>query len=159
MPQIRLKKINDNARLPEQANGDVGFDVFSAGDYYIPPRGRMLIGTGWQLAAEPMIDGACLHGNLRSLLKVEGRSGLALREGVWPIGGIVDPSYRGEIGVIMFNSTDDVYYVPTGMKVAQLVWYPVVANWSEYGRNVRFWESSVVEETERGDDGYGSTGK
>lgn len=158
MPNIKFKRCHPDAKLPVQADGDVGFDVFAVEDVEICRHGRALVKTGWMLAAEPVISGACIHGNLRSLLKVESRSGLALHEGLWVVGGIIDPSYRGEIGIIMHNSTPSSHLIRAGQKIAQLVWYPVVANWAEYGRQVTFEEVEHVEGSERHDGGFGSTG-
>lgn len=160
MPSVRLKRCHPAARLPTQSDGDVGFDLFAAEPIDIPPLGRALVRTGWMLAAEPLVSGSCVHGNLRSLLKVESRSGLALRDGVWAVAGIVDPSYRGEVGVVMFNSNAAAaYHVRQGDRIAQLVWYPVVANWADYGRHVSFDEVDDATETTRGSGGFGSSGR
>lgn len=159
MTVLKLKRIHPKAIIPTQRNGDVGFDLYSAADYRILPHSRQLVKTGWILAEEPIVSGSCIHGNLRLEMKIEARSGLALHHGVWPIGGIIDPSYRGELGVILYNSTFNAYDVKCGDKIAQLVLYPVVANWSEFGRKVDFEEVDTVHETERSESGFGSTGK
>ena len=91
---------------------------------------------------------------LRSLLKFEGRSGMALK-GVWPVGGIIDPGYRGEMNVILYNSTSKVYHINAGDRPAQLVWYVVNAPGDNDFTPFEWVED--IEESERGNDGFGST--
>lgn len=157
MSQIKFVLKTPDARLPTQESGSVGFDMYAACSCVLPPRSTTIISTGLILADEPQVGGACIHGNLRSLLKIEGRSSLAAK-GIWPVGGIIDPSYRGELGVIMYNSRDDAYDINLHDKIAQLVWYPVVANWHEYGRRIEIMAVESVTHTTRGAGGYGSTG-
>lgn len=157
MTDVKFVRVHPNAVLPSQNDGDVGFDVYAVEDCVIEPRSTSMISIGWKLADEPMVTGACVHGNFRVLMKIEGRSGLASR-GLWPVGGILDPSYRGEIIVVMHNSTDKQHYVHAGAKIAQLVLYPVVANWMAYGKVISFKEVENVVQTERNTGGFGSTG-
>lgn len=160
MSHIKLKRLNANARLPAQAPDSVGFDLFASQAVELAGQSTTLVPTGWALADEPIVSGTCIHGNLRTLLKIEGRSGLALRAGIWPVGGIIDPGYRGEIGVIMYNSSARPYHVELGHRIAQFVWYPVVTNWPEYGRAVNFIEVEDAKSTAtvRGSLGFGSSG-
>ena len=85
--------------------------------------------------------------------QVRGRSGLAAKYGVMPANGVgtIDADYRGEIGVILLNTSNTAFVVEPGMRIAQLV----VARYERID-----WEVvESLEETERGNSGFGSTGK
>ena len=163
MPTLKLKmtehgvSVRGRVKLPKHTDGDVGFDLYALDHVVIEPHSIALIHTGWMIADEPIVSGACIHGNLRSLLKIEGRSGLALK-GIWPVGGILDPGYRGEICPIMYNSTSAPFQVECGYRIAQLVWYPVVADWYEHGRTVEIIEVSEISTSSRGEACLGSSG-
>lgn len=164
MPVLKLKKTEyattlsiEQIKLPKHADGDVGFDLYALCDIIIQPMSTALINTGWQLADEPIVSGACIHGNLRTMLKIEGRSGLALK-GIWPVGGIIDPNYRGEICPILYNSTSSPFVIKAGFRIAQLVWYAVVADWHQYGRTIDIVEVDNVTSSNRGEAGLGSSG-
>lgn len=149
--RIKLKRIHPDAVLPTPATEyDVGYDVTSVEDIVIAPGRTALVHTGLCLADDPYID----TDDLRVFIKVEGRSGLALR-GVWPVGGIIDPTYRGEMCVILYNSTNRPYEVSSGDRIAQFVTYvvPVV----DPSVNVFAWTDDVGTST-RGDAGFGSSG-
>src|SRR5574338_12403 len=146
--QVKLKRVHPDAILPTQADGNVGFDVYAVEDVMLPPGLVAMAAVGWQLAAEPVASGSCIHGNLRMMLKFEGRSGLAFK-GIFPVGGVVDPSYRGELKVLLYNSSREAYLINKGDRMAQLVMTPVVA----------FSEVEDVEKSDRGEGGFGSTGR
>ena len=84
--------------------------------------------------------------------QVRPRSGLALKSGITVLNtpGTIDAGYRGEIGVILFNTTDTDFAVHKGDRVAQIVIAPVT--------RVEVVETDSVEETDRGAGGFGSTG-
>ena len=84
--------------------------------------------------------------------QIRGRSGMAAKFGIMPANGVgtIDADYRGEVGVILLNTTGEPFTVEPGMRVAQMVItkYEQIA-WSEVDE---------LDETERGTSGYGSTG-
>jgi dUTP pyrophosphatase len=84
--------------------------------------------------------------------QVRPRSGLALKQGLTVLNtpGTIDADYRGEIGVILVNLSDQPAEIEDGMRVAQLVVAPVT--------QVRWQSVSSLEETTRGAGGFGSTG-
>ncbi len=84
--------------------------------------------------------------------QVRPRSGLALKRGVSVLNtpGTIDADYRGEVGVILFNMSDEEFTVENGGRIAQLVFAPVL--------QVEWDESESLSETERGAGGFGSTG-
>ena len=80
------------------------------------------------------------------------RSGLAVKKGITVLNspGVVDAGYRGDVGVILFNSGEDPFVVQRGDRIAQLVVLPVLHP------SLEFVES--LDDTERGEGGFGSTG-
>ena len=154
---VLLKRIHPNAKLPEQAVGDVGFDVSCVEDFVAPAGKVTKVSTGLQPAES--IEPLLLENKVLAtpFMKIEGRSGLA-SNGVFPVGGIVDPRYRGEIKVALFNSTDEDMHFKAGDRVAQFVIYYTLANAGTHTK-VAFLETDTVTETDRGDKGFGSSGR
>jgi len=145
---IKFKKCHEAALMPVAAkDGDIGFDVSCCESFSLEKGEFKRIPTGLILADMPTMD----RERNRIFLKVEGRSGLASK-GVFPIGGIIDPVYRGEIGIILCNMGDTVSF-GVGARIAQLVVYKV----STAGE-VIIKETEVVTSTNRGSSGFGSTG-
>ena len=131
-----------DAVVPELAHpGDAGMDLRAREDGVVPARGRTLISTGLRLS----LPRDCVA-------YVCSRSGLALNQGVTVLNapGVVDSGYRGEVGVILFNTTDTDYHIAAGDKVAQLIVQRVV---------MPAWElTKDLDDSSRGDGGFGSTG-
>jgi len=139
---VRFKRVNPDASLPAYAHpGDAGMDVRSVEDVEIAPGARVLVHTGLVMAL-PMGWEA----------QVRPRSGLALKHGVTVLNtpGTIDAGYRGEVGVILANFGDKPFSVARGDRVAQIVIAPVTTAAIE--------ETDVVDETDRGSGGFGSTG-
>jgi dUTP pyrophosphatase len=130
--------------LPSYATeGAAGMDLLAAvaAPVVIPPGGRALIPTGLRIALPEGFE-----------LQVRPRSGLALRHGITlpNTPGTIDEDYRGELGVIVLNAGTEPFTVERGARIAQAVVAPVVrARWREVER---------LQETRRGDGGFGSTG-
>lgn len=140
---LRVKRISPDAVLPAyQREGDAGMDVRSVEDVVIPSGARALVRTGLVFALEPGWEA-----------QVRPRSGLALKKGVTVLNtpGTVDAGYRGEVGVILFNSSDGDFSVAKGDRIAQIVVAPVT--------RAEVVEVDEVDETDRGEGGFGSTGK
>jgi len=147
---IKFKRMNDNAKVPHAVrDGDIGFDVYCSENVTIPAGTVKKMATGIQLADMPIMD----NDRNRIFMKIEGRSGLASK-GVFPVGGIIDPNYRGEIGVTLINMGSEDAVFSVGDRIAQLVVYKV----STAGEVVMA-ESDKVTETNRGSAGFGSSGK
>lgn len=147
---IKFKRMNDNAKIPHAVrDGDIGFDVYCSENVTIPAGTVKKMATGIQLADMPIMD----NDRNRIFMKIEGRSGLASK-GVFPVGGIIDPNYRGEIGVTLVNMGSEDAVFSVGDRIAQLVVYKV----STAGEVVMA-ESDKVTETNRGSAGFGSSGK
>lgn len=121
--------------------GDAGADLQSTEHVVIPARGRALVGTGVSIA---LPDGF--------VALVHPRSGLAVRYGVTVLNtpGTVDAGYRGEIKVLLFNSSDEDFEVNPGDRIAQLVVQQV--------SRAQFFRVEALPGSDRGEGGFGSTG-
>lgn len=142
---LKVELLNDDAKFPEYAYpSDSGFDLYSTEDLEIGPFGRILVPTGIKLSIPEEYE-----------IQVRPKSGLAINYGLTVLNtpGTVDSGYNGEIKVIMFNTNNHVVTIPKGMKVAQAVLCPVVN-----GKYVNLIEVDKVNDGERGDNGFGSTG-
>jgi dUTP pyrophosphatase len=142
MVKVNVKRIKDNAVIPQYAHeGDAGVDLYSCERYVIKPKERILVSTGIKIAV-PMGYEA----------QVRPKSGLALKAGITVLNtpGTIDAPYRGEVGVILINLSDSDFVVEPKTKVAQMVLKKV--------ETADFIEVDVLDETIRGEGGFGSTG-
>ena len=140
---LKFKRIHPDAVLPAYAHpSDAGMDIRSVADMTVPARGRALVPTGLVVLLPPLYEA-----------QVRPRSGLALKQGITVLNtpGTIDSGYRGEIGVILFNSSDVDFQIKKGDRVAQVVIAPVTQPVIE--------EAQEIDETDRGAGGFGSTGK
>ena len=131
----------DGAPAPLQANyGDAAYDMKALGDTTIYPGETALIHTGLKMAIP--------HGYCGMVCS---RSGLALNRGVFVLNapGIIDATFRGEIGIILHNTGRDPFEVKPGDRIAQLLIVKVEHPQFIYG---------LLGETVRGEGGFGSTG-
>lgn len=143
--KMNIKLIHENAVLPKFAyETDSGVDLYSVDEHIISPMGRSLISTGI------VIDVPENHE-----IQIRSKSGLALNQGLFVLNspGTVDQGYTGEIKVILFNTNNEEFKITKGMKVAQAVLCPVVC-----GKWVDIIKVSEVENKDRSNNGFGSTG-
>jgi dUTP pyrophosphatase len=147
IPTIDLgyTKSNENAVDPKYAYyTDSGFDLYSTEDKWIHPFDRALIPTG-------------LHFDIPSgyEIQVRSKSGLALNQGLMVLNspGTVDQGYTGEIKIILFNTTNQKVKIEKGQKIAQAVLCPVVS-----GKWIKMVEKDKLENKDRNQNGFGSTG-
>ncbi len=143
MPQLAVKRLHPDAVVPRYAHsgafGDLAADLFSIADAELPPGSTALVPTG---LAFGFPDG---YGAL-----VEDRSGLAVR-GITTLAGVIDTGYRGELKVVLLNTTAQTVSLPSGSRVAQL---RVVQK-----LEATFVESDDLDVTVRSAGGFGSTGQ
>jgi dUTP pyrophosphatase len=139
--KIKVKKLDSNAKVPVRANAtDAGADLYSVENTSIPPLSRKLISTGISVEIPEGYYG-----------RVAPRSGLAFKNGIDVLAGVIDSSYRGSVGVILFNTdTDKAFEVKIGDRIAQLI---VEAHY-----NMAFQEYDELSNSDRGSGGFGSTG-
>lgn len=143
--ELGFKKLTENAINPfYNYEGDSGFDLYSTEEIVLEPFGRALIPTGLSFQIKDGYE-----------IQVRSKSGLAINQGLMVLNspGTVDNSYTGEVKVILFNTNQKPITITKGMKVAQAVLCPVVN-----GKWVDLVEVNKLNETDRGDNGFGSTG-
>ena len=129
--------------MPEYATpASAGVDLRASEGCVIPPGGRALVPTGLRIALPEDYEA-----------QIRPRSGLALRHGVTLPNspGTIDADYRGEVRVILMNLGQEPFVVEPGDRIAQMVVAPVTrVAWSEV---------EELDATERGEGGFGSTGR
>lgn len=143
MTEILVKKLNPKAILPTYAHtGDSGWDLYSCENVILPPNGRVLVSTGLAMAIPQGYEGC-----------IRPRSGNALKLGYTVLNtpGTIDSNYRGEIKVILFNTTDNVILIKEKDRIAQMVIQKLPIIFLK--------EVNELDSTNRGSDGFGSTGK
>lgn len=133
-------KLDEGARMPTRAHStDAGLDIYSLETKWIHPNEYETFRTGVHIELP-----ACTVGLLTS------KSGLMRKHGITNR-GTIDEGYIGEIRVILFNHGEEGYLVKAGDKISQLLILPILRPQIELVEE--------LEETERGSDGFGSTGK
>jgi dUTP pyrophosphatase len=140
--KVKIEKIYSGAILPTYQHGsheDAGLDLRSLDRVILRPGSPVSVSTGIAIELPPRYEA-----------QVRGRSGLAMRHAISVHPGTIDPGYRGEIRVIMFNLGHSEYHVEPGDRIAQLVI-------SKY--EAVEWVETELSGTERGEGGLGSTGK
>ena len=145
MKQVSIK-VKNTSGLPlpaYQTEHSAGMDLLAANeaDVTIAPGERAIISTGLYIELPEGYE-----------LQIRGRSGLAAKSGIMPANGVgtIDADYRGEVGVILLNTSKEPFTVHRGDRIAQAV----VAQFEH-----AVWEeASELSETERGTGGFGSTG-
>lgn len=137
---VKIKKLHPSAKIPFYGTeGAAGCDFYSIEEHVFLPGETYAIKTG--LALEIPEGKACF---------IWDRSGMGFK-GIHRFAGLIDSDYRGEIKIILFNSTNNNFKISKSDKIAQGVF-------QDYYQ-VDFQEVSELSETQRGINGFGSTGK
>jgi dUTP pyrophosphatase len=142
---LNVKKLHKDAVIPSyNYEGDSGFDLYSVEEVIIPALGRALVPTGISVEFNEGME-----------LQVRPKSGLAINQGLTVLNtpGTVDFGYSGEIKVIIFNTNQTTVTIKKGTKIAQGVLCPVFC-----GKFINIQEVNELGETDRGNNGFGSTG-
>lgn len=142
---VKVKKLKPGATVPTMGSKfAAGADLYSAedADVVIEPSETKFIGTGLAMEIPEGYVGL-----------VYARSGLACKRGLAPANkvGVVDSDYRGEIKVALHNHGKEAQTVEKGERIAQMVIAPYLS--------VNYEEADALSETERGEGGFGSTGR
>jgi len=141
MNQVSFVRLSEHGMVPiRSSQGAAGYDLFSSCAGTIESHQRQLIPLDISIQLP--------SGYFAHLLA---RSGLAVRQGIHVMAGVIDEDYRGNIGVLLYNSSEQPFTFRKGDRIAQMVLkrYEVV----------EFVEKEQMEESERGTNGFGSTGK
>jgi dUTP pyrophosphatase len=140
--KIRINKLHADAVLPYYAHGpseDAGLDLRAVERIVLSPGVSQAVPTGIAIELPPGYEA-----------QVRPRSGMALKHSVTCNFGTIDPGYRGEIRVVMFNLGRSDYVVEAGDRIAQLV----IARYEAIE-----WEEGALGESARGAGGFGSSGR
>ena len=142
--KVRFKKLSENAVVPSYGTAySAGADLYSAmqENVIIAPETTKFIKTGIAIEIPEGLVGL-----------IYARSGMACKKGLAPANkvGVIDSDYRGEIIVALYNHSDSAVTVAKGDRIAQLVLTPYI--------KADFEEADELDDTVRGDGGFGSTG-
>ena len=133
-------KLDKGAYMPERAHStDAGADLRTPYDVIVPNKGSVVIDTGVHIELPP---------NTVGMLK--SKSGLNVKYGITSE-GVIDVGYTGSIAVKLYNHSDKPYELKAGEKISQLVVMPILTPSFEL--------VDELEATERGDNGFGSSGR
>ena len=141
MSVLRVKRLSENAVLPVRGSGlAAGYDLASAEDVVVPAHGKAIAKTDLAMAIP-----------LGHYGRIAPRSGFSWKKHTDIGAGVIDADYRGNVGVVIFNHSDEDISVSQGDRVAQLIIEqistPVVED-----------VEGELDDTDRGEGGFGSTG-
>jgi dUTP pyrophosphatase len=137
---LRFKQLDPKAVLPARGSSfAAGLDICSIEDLVIESRQRAIARTGLALAIPHGFYG-----------RVAPRSGLAVKQGLDVLAGVIDSDYRGELCCVLYNTSDLAIELPAGSKVCQLIIEKIITPKAVWVND--------LEETVRGAGGFGSTG-
>lgn len=137
--EVKIQRLSD-VTLPNYAHpGDAGLDLYSSESFLLKAGEKRVAKTGVKMAIPQGHVGL-----------IWDKSGLAAKNGVHVLAGVIDAGYRGEIGVVLKNLGESDFNVEKNSKIAQMLIQPIVS--------ANIVESSNLDETKRGEGGFGSTG-
>ena len=144
MVKILIKRLSSKVTMPQYKTiGASGMDIaaFLDSEILIKPSEKKIIPTGIKLKIPKGYE-----------VQIRPRSGLAANNDITVLNtpGTIDSDYRGEIKVILFNHGKNIFKVENGLRIAQMVLCPVI--------EAKLSEVEIIDETERGEGGFGSTG-
>ena len=136
-------KLDEGAFEPIHAHReDAGVDLRTPEEFIIQPHDSHVINTGVHVDLPVGTYG-----------KIESKSGLNVKHGIVSLGGVIDSGYTGSIVVKLYNMSDEEYHFRAGDKVAQMIIQPCVVV------NSIIVVDEIIKETDRGDSGFGSSGR
>ncbi len=138
---IQIKKLSDQAKIPTQGSKyAAGYDLYAAEEVLVNTMGRKLVKTNISISIPEGYYG-----------RIAPRSGLAYKNGIDVLAGVIDSDYRGDIGVILFNSDHNLDFpVNVGDRIAQII--------IEKCHSVNWETVENLEASVRSEKGFGSSG-
>lgn len=137
---VKVLKLNEKAVIPKQGSKfSAGSDLYSIEDCILEPNTRKLVSTGISLQFTENVYG-----------RIAPRSGLAFKNGIDVMAGVIDSDYTGEIKVLLYNTSDVKFEIQSGDRIAQIIF--------ESYKQPSFVEVYNLDSTERSSSGFGSTG-
>ena len=140
---VKIFNNSGNETPHEATNGSVGFDLRANETVTVSPKQRVIIKTGIHIQMPETM-----------FASIRPKSGISTKTPLLVIEGTIDSDYTGEIGVIVHNYSEEFYTVEKGIKIAQLIFEHAIIPYIAEVMGL-----SEFEETERGSNGFGSTGK
>lgn len=138
---IKMQKIHSNAKLPTRAHTtDAGLDLYAVEPADLWPGIHAKLPTGLRMAIPAGFVGI-----------IKPRSGLAVKHSIDVLAGVIDSAYRGEVQVALINHSEKKMEIRPGDRIAQMLIVPVNLSSALFVND--------LDETDRGDGGFGSTGK
>jgi len=138
---LKFKRLDPRAKLPTRGSAfSAGLDIYAIEELHLAPKQRCLARTGLSVAIPEGFYG-----------RVAPRSGLAVKNGLDVLAGVIDADYRGELCCPLYNSGDEIIVLPAESKICQLIIEKIITPtpvWAE-----------ELDNTSRGDGGFGSTGQ
>jgi dUTP pyrophosphatase len=139
--ELKIAKLHPQAVLPQYAHDtDAGMDLFCVETVSVAPQQRVQVSTGIAMEIPAGYVGL-----------IWDKSGISHKHGIKTVGGVIDAGYRGEIKIGVINLSDRPYTFEVGHKVAQMLIQKV--------EQPTIIEVNQLSESDRGDKGFGSTGK
>jgi dUTP pyrophosphatase len=136
---LRFKQLDPKAVLPTRGSAlAAGLDICSIEDAELQPKQRAMVRTGLAVAIPAGFYG-----------RVAPRSGLAARQGLDVLAGVIDSDYRGEICCVLYNTGDQTISLPAGSKICQLIIEQIITPEATWVND--------LDNTARGAGGFGST--
>ncbi|XP_046680203.1 deoxyuridine 5'-triphosphate nucleotidohydrolase-like isoform X1 [Homalodisca vitripennis] len=140
---LKFIRLSENGFPPERCSPlAAGFDLRSGENVVIKKWDRKLVKTNIAIVLPDECYG-----------RIAPRSGLSLKNGIHVGAGVIDPDYRGNVGIVLFNLSNDNFSVEIGDRIAQLICERIV--WPDIEEVTK---NSVLEKTSRDENGFGSTG-
>ena len=140
---LKIVRVRDNVPLPFYSlKGDAGFDLYVGERLVLHPMKRASVNTGYKMEIPYGYVG----------IQYE-KSGLAHKNGIIVFGNVIDAGYRGEVHVGVINLGDETYVFEPGNKIAQMIIH------SCEHMNFKEVKDGELSKSERGERGFGSTGK
>ena len=144
MTEILIKRLSKNIQLPRyETSGSSGMDLAAniENEIEIPPGKSVIIPTGLAVSIPENFE-----------IQIRPRSGLAAKSQISVLNtpGTIDADYRGELKVILINLGEKIFKIEKGLRIAQMVLCPII--------KATLKEVEILENTDRGSGGFGSTG-
>ena len=138
---IQIKKLSDKAKIPTQGSKyAAGYDLYAAEEVLVNTMGRKLVKTNISISIPEGYYG-----------RIAPRSGLAYKNGIDVLAGVIDSDYRGDIGVILLNTDHNLdFEVNVGDRIAQII--------IEKYHSVNWETVETLDATVRSEGGFGSSG-
>ena len=139
--KIKFKLLSDKATIPTRGSDKAAaYDLYSTEDYVLQPSERKLFKTDVAIQQDEGFYG-----------KIEGRSGLAYKNGILTLAGVIDEDFLGNVGVILLNTGLIPFEIKRGNRIAQIIF-------QRYYIPEEFVQVEEFIETTRAGNGFGSTG-